>query len=108
MPLVDNRMAINKQANAVIRFGIKAIEARVKVDLPAPAHRKIIGRYTGRRRLTVPEKVNDRIISHQNWAALEISIGPIFPFPIRIRRSRNVLPPQVNGSVAAAFIIFQA
>jgi hypothetical protein len=38
MPLVDDRIAIDKETNTVISFNIKAIEAGIKINLPAPAH----------------------------------------------------------------------
>lgn len=44
VPLVDDKIVIHIEPDAIVGFGLEAIVARVrKIDLVGPTHRKIIG-----------------------------------------------------------------
>ena len=75
VPLVQDQVAVNVDADAVVGPGVEVVDAVFfEVLLTAPADREVVLRQPMRRRARAPVEVYLPIVAHQRWAANQIAV----------------------------------
>jgi hypothetical protein len=82
MPLVNDRLSIHPQPDAIVNVGVEAIEAAAKVQIAAPAHREPVSGQPRAGRTIAPVEVNADIVADQNRGAGERRVVVVFGPPL--------------------------
>ena len=89
VPLVDDQVAIDPDAHAVVGVGLKAIGSRVEIGRTAPAHREVVNRDIGSGRTRAPVEVDAAVLAHQRGEAGQEAVGEVFAQPAAARRHKG-------------------